>query len=63
MRLNGCFGRLGTTRVLRNTFHDRDAVLASVKDVLAWDFDRIIVGHGDIVESGGKEALARAYGI
>jgi hypothetical protein len=29
--------------------------------VLAWDFDRVTVTHGEILESGGPAALARAY--
>jgi len=29
--------------------------------VLQWDFDRVIVAHGAVVETGGKQALARAY--
>ena len=34
---------------------------ASIQQVLEWDFDRIIVGHGEVVETGGKEALRQAY--
>jgi hypothetical protein len=29
--------------------------------VLAWDFDRVTVTHGEPLETGGKEALRRAY--
>jgi len=29
--------------------------------VLAWDFDRIIGGHGEIVESNGKETFKDAF--
>jgi hypothetical protein len=29
--------------------------------MLAWDFDRIVVCHGQVLPSGGKEALTRAY--
>jgi hypothetical protein len=28
--------------------------------ILAWDFDRVIVGHGDVIERGGKEKLRAA---
>lgn len=62
MKLNGCFGRIGTTRVLRKTFHDEGAVASSMNEVLSWDFERIVVSHGEIVESGGKEELARVHG-
>jgi hypothetical protein len=39
--------------------HDRDAYDASVRELFTWDFDRIIVGHNAIVETGGKEGLKR----
>jgi hypothetical protein len=29
--------------------------------MLAWDFDRIVVAHGDVIASGGREVLRRAY--
>ncbi len=29
--------------------------------LLEWDFDRLIMGHGQIVEEGGRAALKRAY--
>jgi hypothetical protein len=28
--------------------------------MLGWEFDRIVLGHGDVVESGGRQALAEA---
>ncbi|MEO1127111.1 MAG: hypothetical protein AAFW84_12935 [Cyanobacteria bacterium J06635_15] len=40
---------------------DKAAVEASVRQVLAWDFDRVIPGHGSIVETGGKEAFKTGY--
>lgn len=61
MRLNGGFGKFGTTRVLRSTFRDERAVRESVEGLLDWDFERVIVGHGDVVETGGKEMLRGAY--
>lgn len=32
-----------------------------ISEILDWDFDRIVLAHGAIVETGGKEALRRAY--
>ena len=28
---------------------------------MAWDFDRVTVTHGEVLESGGKEAMAGAF--
>ena len=40
---------------------DRAAARQSLEQILAWDFDRVIVAHGDIRESGGREALKAGY--
>lgn len=44
-----------------SSIRDRRAVRASVERILAWDFDRIIPGHGHIVESGGKARLRAGF--
>ena len=59
-RLEGVYGSLGTPRSLRVTTRNRRAARYVVKRILDWDFDRIIVGHGEVVESGGKAAFVRA---
>jgi hypothetical protein len=62
------FSLLGGWRGFRTTIadrmvtRDRAAARASLERMLAWDFDRIVVCHGQVLPSGGKEALARAYG-
>jgi hypothetical protein len=49
--------RLGPTVALRLGIRDREAARASVRGLLEWDFDRLIPGHGEIVESGAKAAF------
>jgi hypothetical protein len=39
---------------------DKAAFQRSVEALTKWDFDRIIVGHGEIVETDGKRRLAGA---
>jgi hypothetical protein len=41
--------------------HDAAALKNSIDLILSWDFDRIVISHGAIVESGGKDVLRRAY--
>jgi hypothetical protein len=50
------------TRAFRAAIRDRAAARRSIERILAWDFDRIAIGHGEMVESGGREALRDAYG-
>ena len=47
----------GMTFPYKLAIKDAMAYSASVRRILAWDFDRIIVGHGTPIESGGKEKL------
>ena len=61
MRLNGGYGRFGPTRMMKSRFRDRAAVRASLERILAWDFDRVSVAHGEILEAGGREALRDAF--
>jgi hypothetical protein len=61
LRLVGAYGRVAASRLYRSCIKDRAAARASLDRVLAWDFDRLIVGHGDIVSTGAKEKLREAY--
>jgi len=49
----------GMSRIFKWCIADRAAFRASVGEVLAWDFDRIIPGHGEIIGTGGKDLLRR----
>ncbi|KZT50589.1 hypothetical protein CALCODRAFT_488587 [Calocera cornea HHB12733] len=40
---------------------DKAAMARDAKTVAAWDFDRIIPCHGDVIEGKGKEAWTTAY--
>ena len=61
MRTNGIWGRFGPSRFCKALMRDTSAVRASLDFILRWDFDRIIVGHGWNVASGGKEVFRRAF--
>lgn len=58
---------LGSYDVLRPTLmekwatRDKAAVEQSVRTILTWTFDRVIPGHGSIVESGGKAQFQARY--
>jgi hypothetical protein len=57
----GILGRPALSHSFRLTMRDRAAARASVERLLAWDFDRLLLAHGEIVVTGGKEALRRAF--
>jgi hypothetical protein len=62
MRVNGAYGRFGPSRIFRYTvMKDRKAMRASLDRILAWDFDRVTVAHGEILESGGHRAVQAGF--
>jgi hypothetical protein len=61
LRLSGAYGRLAVTWVGKRMVKDRAALRASLERVLAWDFERVVVCHGEVQERGGREALRAAF--
>lgn len=63
-RVGGQFGPSRLTKILFAT--DRNKLIASYQDLLKEDFDRVIVNHGEILDSGGhaqlKEGVQRIFG-
>ncbi len=60
-RLTGTYKRPGMPLPFRLGFRDKAAARASVERILSWDFDRILLCHGPIVESCGKAVFREAY--
>jgi hypothetical protein len=60
-RALGGYGRLATSILERLATRDRAAARRSLERILAWDFDRVVVSHGEIVETGGREAFRAAW--
>ncbi len=60
MRLAGAYNKLANSRIFRLLIKDREAFCASVLPIFEWDFDRLIMAHGKIVETGAKEKLHEA---
>lgn len=48
----------GMPRSFKHAISDREALKRSLARVMAWDFDRVIVGHGEIVERDGKAQMS-----
>lgn len=50
----------GMSRPFKAGVKDEAAFKTSVATILSWDFDRVIVGHGDVIEFDGKAKLRAA---
>ena len=55
-------GHFGPHRFVRlRGIRDWEAARNSVERILRWDFDRIILSHGDVLDGGGREHFAGAF--
>jgi len=50
----------GMSRPFKAAVKDEAGFLTSMATILSWDFDRVIVGHGDVIEFDGKAKLRAA---
>jgi glyoxylase-like metal-dependent hydrolase (beta-lactamase superfamily II) len=61
-RLTGAYGRWARPHnPIFGAIVQPDALRESIEKVLAWEFDRIVISHGRIVERRGREVLREAY--
>ncbi len=61
-RANGMWQYFGPSRIIRRiAVSDRAALERAIERMAAWNFERIIPGHGDVLEHGGPAALRAAW--
>jgi hypothetical protein len=60
--LDGCNGRAAVPRTFRLLLKfRRSSVRGQMERILGWDFDRIVLAPGAVIETDGKGALERAW--
>ncbi len=61
-RWNQIDNRFGMSRIFRLMFvRDKTLVLKNLDEIAQWDFDLVIVNHGNIVETSGKKGFIAGY--
>ena len=60
-RVLGGYERLSPLLLEKISTTDKEKVRESVGKVLNWDFERVVMAHGSIVEQNGKEKLRQGY--
>jgi hypothetical protein len=61
-RMSGVWQRFGPTPLVANVLlREPHLVRPFLARVLTWDFDRIVVGHGDVVARDGHAIFAAAF--
>ena len=61
MRLFGMWGRARPAPELRLFTRDRKAARLALERLLAWDFDRAVIAHGELLDREPKEAIREAW--
>jgi len=60
-RLVESWQRFGPSRLERLLTRDKAALRESLERILDWNFDRVIVAHGDVLETGGKDGMRDGF--
>jgi len=60
-KLNGAFDKFGPSKLMKTMISDPVALNSSIEEILAFDITRIIVSHGDILESNARSNLKGAF--
>lgn len=60
-RLLRAYGRLTPTILEKLLVRDRPAFRKSLERILEWPFERVVVAHGAVKETGGREELEQGY--
>ncbi len=61
-KLVGVLGKEGgTARDLRKTFRDKSAARQSRDQIMSWDFDNLIICHGQCLRGGAKASVQDAF--
>jgi hypothetical protein len=60
--LDGCNGHPAVPRTLRPMLKLRRKPVKTLLDrIFAWDFSRVVLSHGEVIETGAKDVLASAW--
>ncbi len=60
-RVLGGYKSLSPSLLERIATTEKEKVRQSVEKILCWDFERVIMAHGSIVEQNGKEKFKQGY--
>ena len=60
-RLIGSYKKLSPSSLEKFATQEKEKVKQSVQKVLAWDFERVIMAHGSIIENDAKRKFREGY--
>ncbi|WP_324281678.1 DUF4336 domain-containing protein [Cyanobacterium aponinum UTEX 3221] len=60
-RLIGGYNNLSPSLLEKIATTNKNKIKSILHEILDWDFDRVIMAHGSIIESNGKEKLIKGF--
>lgn len=60
-RIFGGYQQLRPSLLEKIATRDKEQVRQSLQPILAWDFERVIMAHGSIIEQDSKRQFQRGY--
>ena len=61
MQIMGGYGHFGPSRLAKSFMKDKKAIRRGIDRILEWDFNRVTVTHGEVVESNGRARLEQSF--
>lgn len=56
-RMTGTHKKLAQSRLFRSVIKQKAAYQQSLDQILSWDFDRVVMAHGEVLERDAKDRL------
>lgn len=60
-KVTGSYKQLSPSLLEKIATTDKETVRKAVNQVLAWDFERVVMAHGTIIDKGGKAQFKQGY--
>ncbi|MCX4028652.1 DUF4336 domain-containing protein [Endozoicomonas sp. SM1973] len=60
LRLSGVLGKLAMSRLFRLLMRNKAHAREQLQQVLHWNFERIVMAHGEVIEQAGQQKLKEA---
>lgn len=60
LNLLGTYKKFNVSRFILRSIDDKESFKSSMKELMTWDFDQIIMSHGNPIRRDGKEKLRKA---
>jgi hypothetical protein len=61
LKVSGVHGKPAWSRLLRWLYADRKRARESIDRLLRWEFDRVLLAHGEPLASGGRAAVEQTF--